>query len=360
MPDLIELKETIKTEALRLGFNHFGVAPATPVAHYPAYQDWIQDKRQGEMTYLSRPDAVAKRGDPALIEPGVRRVISLALPYRRPEEDPAPQETGFGRISAYARTGDYHNAIWGKLDQLEDFIRRTVTRPVSLRSYVDTGPVLERSFASMAGLGTTGKNGCLIIRGTGSYFFLAEVLTSLALPVDEPFTRDLCGSCTRCIDACPTACILPGHTIDAGRCISYLTIEKRGSIADDLKTPIGDWVFGCDVCQMVCPHNAWTPEQRYPLGEAQQPQWLPLPELFDLDEKAFKTRFAGSALSRAGRSGLLRNAAIVLGNQRARSALPVLHSAVAQETDDALLEACRWAIAAIENDPSGGQPEDRQ
>lgn len=357
MPDLIKLKDTIKTEALRLGFNHFGVAPVTPVAHYQAYLDWVESDYQGEMAYLSRPDAVAKRGDPGLIEPEVRRVLSLALPYRRPADDPAPQETGFGRISAYARTGDYHDVIWKKLDQLETFIRQAANHPVTVRSYVDTGPVLERSFASMAGLGTTGKNGCLIVQGAGSYFFLAEVLTSLALPVDEPYTRDLCGSCTRCIDACPTGCILPDHTIDANRCISYLTIEKRGRIPDDLKTPIGEWLFGCDVCQMVCPHNAWTPEQSYPLGEPQQPQWLPLEELFELDEKAFKDQFAGSALSRAGRSGLLRNAAVALGNQHAESALPALRRALAQETDDAILEACRWAIEAIESSSADEREE---
>jgi epoxyqueuosine reductase len=350
VPDLLKLKENIKTEALRLGFNHFGVAPATPVAHYQTYLEWVEEDRQGEMAYLSRPDAVAKRGDPGLIEPETLCLISLALPYRRPADDPPPQETGFGRISAYARTGDYHNVIWEKLDQLEAYIRQAVNRPIALRSYVDTGPVLERSLASTAGLGTTGKNGCLIVPGTGSYFFLAEVLTSLPLPVDKPFTRDLCGSCTRCIDACPTDCILPGHTIDASRCISYLTIEKRSRIPDDLKAPIGDWVFGCDVCQMVCPHNAWTREQHYPLGEPQQPQWLPLRDLFDLDEKAFKDRFAGSAFSRTGRSGMLRNAAIVLGNQGARSALPALQRAVDRETDEAILEACLWAIAAIESD----------
>ncbi|MDY6873270.1 MAG: tRNA epoxyqueuosine(34) reductase QueG [Chloroflexota bacterium] len=349
MPDLLKLKKNIQTEALRLGFNHFGVAPATPVAHYEAYLKWVENEHQGGMAYLARPDAVAKRADPRLIEPDVKRVISLALPYRRPVDDPAPQESGFGRISAYALTGDYHDVIWEKLDQLEAFIRRGVNRPTMLRSYVDTGPVLERAFASTAGLGATGKNSCLIVPGTGSYFFLAEVLTSLTLPVDNPFKRDLCGSCTRCIDACPTNCILPGHTIDASRCISYLTIEKRGAIPDELKAPIGDWVFGCDVCQMVCPHNAWTQRQRYPLGKPQQPQWLPLESLFEMNEETFKETFAGSALIRTGRRGLLRNAAIVLGNQRAQSALPALRQAALRETDEAVVKACRWAISAIED-----------
>ncbi|MCB2209377.1 tRNA epoxyqueuosine(34) reductase QueG [bacterium] len=359
MPELIKLKENIKAEAFRLGFNHIGVAPASPVAHHQAYLEWVENERQGEMAYLSRPDAVAKRGDPTLIEPDIKRVISLALPYRRPSDDSAPQETGFGRISAYARTGDYHDVIWDKLDQLKSFIRQVVKRPIALRSYVDTGPVLERSFASMAGLGTTGKNGCLIVQGTGSYFFLAEILISLNLPVDEPFTRDLCGTCTRCIDACPTDCILPGHTIDASRCISYLTIEKRGQISNDLKASIGDWVFGCDVCQMVCPHNTWTREQAYPLGQPKQPQWLPLESLFEMDEEAFKAAFAGSALSRTGRSGLLRNAAIVLGNQHAQSALPALHRAAEQETDDAILEAVQWAIDAIKH-ASNHEPSENE
>ena len=249
MTDLIELKEKIKTEALRLGFTHFGVAPALLVPHYDRFLDWIGEGHQGGMAYLARPDAVAKRGDPGLILDECRSVISLSMPYVPPTAKSETSYHGKGRISAYARSRDYHDTIRDKLERLEVFIHQNSNVPVALRSYVDTGPILERSLATQAGLGTTGKNSSLIIQGTGTYFFLAEMLTDLPLPVDEPITRDFCGSCTRCIDACPASCILPGYTIDARRCISYLTIEHKGPIPDDLKKTIGDWLFGCDILQ---------------------------------------------------------------------------------------------------------------
>jgi epoxyqueuosine reductase len=197
-------------------------------------------------------------------------------------------------------------------------------------------------------LGQTGKNTLLIVPGTGSYFFLAEILTDLPLPVDSPYTRDLCKSCQRCIEACPTGCILPNRTLDARRCISYLTIEHKGIIPDDQKSLIGDWVFGCDICQMVCPHNAWTPEQTYPLGENRLPETLDLLALFEIDEDEFKSLFGGTPLERAKRVGLLRNAALVLGNQQAQAALPTLQTALEEESDEGLLDACRWAIHEIE------------
>ena len=345
--DLLALKDKIKTEALGLGFNQFGVAQADPGSHYQDYLDWIGQGYQGGMAYLSRPDAVAKRGDPKVILEGCQRIISLALPYRPPEDQPVP--LGFGRIAAYARTVDYHLPIWDKLAQLEAFIRQEAGESTALRSYVDTGPVLERGFATSAGLGQAGKNTCLIIQGTGSYFFLAEVLTDLPLPVDPPCTRDLCGTCQRCINACPTLCILPDRTLDARRCISYLTIEHKDIIPDDLKSQMGDWVFGCDICQTVCPHNAWTPEQIYPLGQNSLPAGLDLIELFTLDQAAFKRRFKDTPMERTKRKGLLRNAAIALGNQKAQKALPALRQALLNETDEGILDACRWAIQQIDS-----------
>lgn len=348
MTDLLSLKEKIKTEAFRLGFNHLGIAPATPVSHSDQYKVWIGQGNQGEMAYLARPDAVAKRADPGLVLKGCTQVISLAMPYAPSETGSEITFKGKGRISAYARTVDYHTIIWNKLAQLEDVIRANAAAPVELRSYVDTGPVLERSFAVQSGIGMTGKNSCLIVQGTGSYFFLAEILTDLPLPLDAPFTRDLCGSCNRCIDACPTNCILPDHTIDAHRCISYLTIEHRGPIPDEQKSQMGDWLFGCDLCQMVCPHNAWTPEQVLPLGDPILPEFLDLVGVFDFDEESFTQQFGNTPLSRARRQGFLRNAAIVLGNQGDPAVLPVLRQALGQETDPGLLDALRWAIHQIE------------
>jgi epoxyqueuosine reductase len=347
MLNLEELTVAIKTEAVRLGFNHMGIAPALPVPHYQAYIEWVQAGRHDGMDYMARKDTLAKRGDPRLILEGCQRIICLAMPYAPPRStgDCPP---GSGRVSAYALTQDYHEVIWDRLNQLESFIHTHAGITVKTKSYVDTGPILERSYASTAGIGIAGKNSCLILKGYGSYFFLAEILTDLPLPVDQEFTRDLCGTCRRCIEACPTQCIGDDHTIDSGRCISTLTIENKGKIPDDLKPLIGDWVFGCDVCQTVCPHNAWTPEQNIVLGEPKLPECINLLDLFSYDEDHFKRAFENSPLLRTKHKGILRNAAVVLGNQRYQPALPVLKSALKNVDDPALKDACLWAIHQIE------------
>jgi len=345
--DLFDLRSAIKTEADRLGFNHMGIAPALPVPHIKTYLEWIRAEHHGDMGYLAREDTLAKRADPRLILEGCQRVICLVMPYERPETGLENAPPGKGRISAYAVTKDYHEIIWKKLSQLEAFIDANTHDTVQLKSYVDTGPILERSYATAAGIGIAGKNSCLLIQGTGSYFFLAEILTDLELPVDTPYTRDLCGTCRRCIDACPTGCIRNDRTIDARRCISYLTIENKAEIPDDLKGKTGDWLFGCDVCQIVCPHNAWTPEQNITLGERILPEHIGLLALFTLEEDTFADKFGQTPLSRAKRRGILRNAAVVLGNQRVIKALPVLQQALENEADPAVKDACRWAIQKI-------------
>jgi len=350
MLNLEKLTKTIKTEAIRLGFNHIGIAPALPVPHYNTYLDWVQAERHANMDYLARQDTLAKRHDPGLILEGCQRVICLALPYARPKSSLDDCPPGTGKISAYAITRDYHEIIWDRLDRLESFIQAHAGEEVRTKSYVDTGPILERSFASSAGLGIAGKNSCLIIKGFGSYFFLAEILINLPLPVDQAFTRDLCGTCQRCIEACPTGCIRDDRTIDAGRCISYLTIENKGEIPDKLKPLVGNWVFGCDVCQTVCPHNTWTPEQKMVLGDPIIPECLDLIPLFSLDEDEFKSRFQESPLYRAKRHGTLRNAAVVLGNQKYQPALPALKNALENKEHPAVKDACRWAIRQIEGD----------
>jgi len=357
VPALLDLKEKLKTEALRLGFNHMGVAEAFPVPDFDRYRAWIEKRYQGKMGYLARKDAVEKRGNPGLILENCQRIISLAMPYRPPTSSSAPLAVGTGWISAYARTEDYHDLILEKLDQIERFIRDQIKAPIHLRSYVDTGPILERSFAVAAGLGQIGKNTCLIVPGTGSYFFLAEILTDLPLPIDPPYTPDLCKTCQRCITACPTQCILPDRTLDASRCISYLTIEHRGIIPDEQKTQIGEWAFGCDICQTICPHNAWTPDQVYPLGENHLPENLNLIALFEMDDAGFKQHFGGTPIERAKRTGLLRNAALVLGNQQVESALPALRKTLVAETDEGLQDACRWAILQIEHNGADQQNE---
>ena len=349
MSDVCKLAAAIKTEAHRLGFDPVGIAPAYPAPHFDAFIDWIEVGYQAGMHYLAREDTLAKRADPRLILKDCQRVICLAYPYQAPENTKNDIPSGKGRISAYARRSDYHDIIQEKLSQLEGFIQDHTEEVLHMKSYVDTGPILERSFASQAGLGIAGKNSCLIIQGRGSYFFLAEILISLALPMDAPFSKDLCGSCRRCIDACPTACILPDRTIDSRRCISYLTIENKGSIPDDCKDKIGSWLFGCDICQMVCPHNTLTVKQRSPIAAPVLPECIDLLEIFTFDEKSFTNQFGQTALTRAKRRGLLRNAAVVLGNQGFEPAFPILNDALKNEEDPAIQDACRWAIDKIEN-----------
>ncbi len=354
MHHLTDLKKAIKTEASHLGFTHFGVAPALPVPHYDEFKNWVEAGYHADMDYLARPDTLAKRADPGLILPGCQRVISLAMPYHPPQAGMMETPPGHGRVAAYALTRDYHDIIWDKLGQLENFIHTHSKKIARVKSYVDTGPILERSIAAQAGIGTHGKNSCLIIPGLGSYFFLAAVLTDLALPADPPFTRDLCGSCQRCMDACPTGCILPNRTIDASRCISYLTIENKGIISDQLKPHIGNWFFGCDICQMVCPHNqhtastAQTPDQPNPLGEPVLTEFINLIEMLTWDQETLSNAFNGTALTRAKRRGLLRNAAVVLGNQGFRDAIPGLQSLRDHETDPVNQDACTWAIGQIQ------------
>ncbi|MFA7407541.1 MAG: tRNA epoxyqueuosine(34) reductase QueG [Anaerolineaceae bacterium] len=348
MRRLTELKHTFSTKAHQLGFTHVGITPALPVPHFDAFERWISAGHHADMHYLAREDTLAKRADPSLVLEGCQRVICLAMPYTPPQSSLTAITPGFGRVSAYARTADYHQVIQKKLVELEDLICSHADGAVKIKSYVDTGPVLERTFAIQAGLGMVGKNSNLIIPGTGSYFFLAVMLTDLALPVDSPFTHDLCGTCRRCIEACPTSCILPDRTIDARRCISYLTIENKGVIPDVLKCQIGNWLFGCDICQMVCPHNIRVQNQPNMLGEPVLPEQMNLTDILNWEEEDFKSATQNTALNRPKQRGLVRNAIVVLGNQAQATALPLLKDYLEKEVHPMILDALHWAIDQIE------------
>jgi epoxyqueuosine reductase len=232
------------------------------------------------------------------------------------------------------------------MQQLVQFIEEQVGHPVMNRWYTDTGPLLERDLAQRAGIGWIGRNTCLINPKAGSYFLLSEILLDLDLEPDAPFVTDHCGTCTRCIQACPTDCILPNRTIDASRCISYLTIELKDDVPVQLREKIGDWVFGCDVCQMVCPWNRFAPEGD-PAFEAK----TPLPSLTDelaLTSQGFNQRFKGSPVKRAKRRGYLRNVAIALGNMGDLHTIPVLQNALNDE-EPMVRKHAEWAIAQIKN-----------
>jgi epoxyqueuosine reductase len=307
------LTQRIKNHALALGFDLVGLAPAAPSAHAEFYARWLAQGYAGDMAYLARPDAVAKRGDPRRVLPGARSALVVGLNYYQGQV-PSPAGGARGRVSRYAWGDDYHDLMWEKLDQLGDLVQLEAGKKIAWRRYVDTGPLLERELAARAGLGWIGKNTMLINPSFGSWLFLGVLLLDLELAYDAPFERDRCGSCSRCIQACPTNCILPGRALDASRCISYLTIElKRAEIPAELRPLLGDWVFGCDVCQEVCPWNRFARQtDEVAFGPRPGFPWPDLHELLALDEAEFRRRFRGSPIQRTKLRGLKRNAAVAL------------------------------------------------
>jgi epoxyqueuosine reductase len=309
------LTQRIKNQALALNFDLVGITPLTPSDYGDFYERWLAQGYAGDMTYLARPDAIARRRDPRRILPRACSAVVVALNYY---QGPVKmlRDGKRGRVSRYAWGDDYHELMWARLDELAAFVEGAAGRPVAQRRYVDTGPLLERELAVRAGLGWFGKNTMLINPHFGSWLFLGVLLLDLELAYDAPFEADRCGTCDRCLQACPTRCILPDRTLDASRCISYLTIElKRADIPAELRPQVGDWVFGCDVCQEVCPWNRFAPRTTEPAFDPRP--GLPRPELSELlnmDDEAFRRRFRGSPIKRAKRQGLQRNAAVVLEN----------------------------------------------
>lgn len=308
-------------------------------------QSWLNHGYQGEMQYLERRcEAYA---DPNHVLDGVRSLVMLGMHYAHRSR--AHTLTGQGRIARYALgTTDYHDTLRQRLRPITDRIHELAVG-CRTRSVIDTAPLLEREFAHLAGLGWFGKNTMLIHPRQGSYFFLAAILTDQVLAYDTPFQTDHCGSCTACLDACPTQAFPAPGVLDATRCISYLTIEHRSAVAGERRRDIGDWLFGCDVCQEVCPWNRFAPGTDVVELEP-VPEWDPidLRELFWLDDEGFRKRFRKTPLWRAKRRGLLRNAAIVLGNQGD----PGNFSALGQGLNDPeplVRAAVAWALGHIQH-----------
>ncbi len=291
----------MRAKALEIGFDRVAIGPAT-LAHGAAFERWLDAGRAGTMDYLA--ETRAERLDPTRVLPGCRSVVAVALNYAR--ED-GPEWRGVAR---YARSADYHRTMRPLLHALRDYL--AAASGEKSRASLDTSAVLERDLAAAAGLGWIGKNTNLLVPGLGSYFFIGLVLTTAALPADG-VQPDHCGTCTACLDACPTAAFEAPYALDARRCISYLTIEHRGAIPEEYHAPIGEWLFGCDVCQEVCPWNRRAP----PAGARPAAPPPPPPEaLVAMSDAEFRERFRGSPLKRARRAGIARNAAIVLANRR--------------------------------------------
>lgn len=293
------------------------------------------------MDYLASERSRIRRADPKQILPECKSILVLAMPYANSEFQ--LQNSEF-RIASYAFGNDYHDVIPPRLQEIVVFIEEQLGHPIPNRYYTDTGPILERELAQRAGLGWIGKNSMLINPQAGSTFLLAEILLGIELEPDEPFSTNHCGTCTRCIDACPTQCILPDRTIDANRCISYLTIENKGEIPEELRPPMQNWIFGCDICQQVCPWNRFS-QPAEPALETK----IPLPVLTSdllLLSSEFNQRFKKSPIARAKRRGYLRNLAVAVGNTGNAKDLPILEQA-AQDDEPLIRDHAKWAIKKI-------------
>ncbi len=339
----IDLKERIKEKSSQLGFILAGVTTPDPPPHLSTFEHWLAQGRHGTMEYLASERSRIRRADPRQILPECKSILVLATPYN--SSRPMGEELGVrGNIASYAWGEDYHDVLPARMQELVQFIEEQIGKPVKSRWYTDTGPILERDLAQRAGIGWIGKNTCLIHPKHGSYFLLSEIFLDLTLEPDPPFVTDHCGTCTRCIDACPTDCILPDRTINAARCISYLTIELKEEIPPELRDRIGDWVFGCDICQRVCPWNRFATEGDPAFAETKPVQ--PLQEELSSSAQEFNQRFKGSPIKRAKRRGYLRNIAVVLGNTGDIHALPVLQDALNHE-EPLVREHARWAIEKI-------------
>lgn len=347
---MVDLFSELRKRAFDLGFDSIGVSCAAPARRLDAYLRWVRDGRQGQMGYMARPDRVARRQDPQIILPGLKSIISVGLSYSTMQ---APQQItndfSRGRISNYAWGADYHDLMAPRLEELANWLQKMDPGTRS-RVYVDTGAILERDHAEMAGLGFTGKNTMLIAPRSGSWFFLGELLTTLTLPPSLPPVMPSCGSCQRCLVACPTDAFPAAYELDARRCISYLTIELKGWIPRDLRPSMGNWIYGCDVCQDACPFNRFA----RPTSEAAfQPADIdavapPLLDILTLDEAGFNRRFAASPIKRIKRGRLVRNACVAAGNWGDPLAIPALGKLL-QDPEPIVRGHAAWALGQIKD-----------
>jgi epoxyqueuosine reductase len=349
----------IKVKAHQLGFQLVGVTSPNPPSHLEVYSNWVEKGYHAGMTWMATEHAQARRADPLIILPECKSILVLGIQYPSPIHSNRKKGKGGGKIASYAWGNDYHDVLPIQLGAIVAFIEELIGSPVPNRWYTDTGPILEREYAQRAGLGWIGKNTCLINPKMGSNFFLAEILLGVELEIDEPTSRDFCGSCTRCLDHCPTACIMPDRMIDANLCIAYLTIEHRGFISKDLRPLLDTWIFGCDICQQVCPWNqkfsvtSILPEDDY----FDDSPWAPRPgvppdslvEEMPLSPEEFNRKFKGSPIRRTKRRGYLRNIAIALGNISETDAIPALVNALG-DFEPTIRGHAAWALGQIGGD----------
>lgn len=346
----------LKQKAIQLGFNIVGVVPAQPAPTLEAYFNWIEAGMHGSMGYMARPDRQIRRKDLQVILPGVKSIILVGLDYRT---GTAPshilEHPSRGRIATYAWGLDYHDVMTPRLESLADWMLNEPGKPGNYRVYVDTGAILERAHGQQAGLGFIGKNTMLIHPRRGSYFFLGEILTDTEFDTyDVPGKTTMCGSCTRCLTACPTNAFPQPYVLDARRCISYLTIEHKGWIDHAMRPLMGNWVFGCDICQDVCPWQRFsvpTSETAFHPEDVHQRAAPLLIDLLEMDDRTFAQHFADTPVARLKRDRLVRNACIAAGNWGDSKAIPSL-TRLMEDNSPLVRGHAAWAVSRILRDES--------
>jgi epoxyqueuosine reductase len=346
------LRVALQAQAGALGFNLFGLAPATPAPTLPAYLDWIAAGYHGEMAYLARPDRLARRQDLQVILPEARSLMIVGLDY-----DPQGQDESLlsdprrGRISRYAWGGDYHNMMTPRLEALAAWFAERVSTSVQHKVYVDTGAILERAHAQQAGLGFVGKNTLLIHPRRGSYFFLGEIISTYDFgDYDSPISGGGCGTCRRCLDSCPTEAFPAPYVLDSRRCISYLTIEYKGAIPLELRPQMGNWVYGCDLCQEVCPYvRRFSPAAALPDFYPPSPDDMAplLADMLTIEEAAFRARYAASPIGRIGHERWLRNACIAAGNSGDSDLRGPLQNLLGGGPSEGVRDPAEWALGRL-------------
>jgi epoxyqueuosine reductase len=349
---MMPAEELIATTACEQGFILTGFAPLRSLnERRDFFAQWLTEGRAADMNWLAREPE--RRIDPRVLDQRLRSVVSLAFPYTPPRPPTLDWRAELrGRIAAYALGPDYHDVVKAKARVVANALTAAIPGAIT-RVYVDTGPIFEREWAIEARIGWFGRNTNLLNRYHGSYFFLAEILTDVQFePVGEPY-REHCGSCRQCLAQCPTGALTDGYRLEPRLCISYLTIEHRGPIPPAMRQQLGNWIFGCDVCQEVCPWND-DHTRAAPINEALMPS---LADLMALDDDGFRRRFARSAIKRAKRRGLLRNAAIVLGNSGNPAAIPILVRALADDHEALVRSHAAWALGQLGGSDARGALE---